>query len=445
MNNYNYILSDVLYQDLGIHVYDMKYAYISGKKTIILFATPISNSSEYICPECNSNYIRKNGYYIRTVKHLPLFGYNCIIKLKQLRLRCMDCNKSFNENCKLVAKSKVLSSLLKLKVIENIKTKESFQTIGNELGISSTSVLKIFNDNVYVDRKTMSRVICIDEFSADTEYGKYALSIGNPETGDILDILPSRTQEYIYHYFNNISLEERNKVKFVITDLCESYRSVVRSLFFKSIHIADRFHWIKLTTNAFNSVRIRVMKDFQKKINETKDWEERAKLSQIYRLMKSFYKVFLANKYRKEGTYYTEELNKKLYDKHVTRQEILEIIFNSSLEIDNAYWLLQDLYKISIFSSFDSFYKDINEWFDKVREANINEFKKVMNTYRDWFKEIRNSFIIDDITKKRLTNGFIEGKNNISKVIKRIGFGYKKFDNLRNRILYSNKELAIKG
>ena len=187
------------------------------------------------------------------------------------------------------------------------------------------------------------------------------------------------------------------------------------------------------------------MKDFQKKINETKDWEERAKLSQIYRLMKSFYKVFLANKYRKEGTYYTEELNKKLYDKHVTRQEILEIIFNSSLEIDNAYWLLQDLYKISIFSSFDSFYKDINEWFDKVRESNINEFKKVMNTYRDWFKEIRNSFIIDGITKKRLTNGFIEGKNNISKVIKRIGFGYKKFDNLRNRILYSNKELTIKG
>ena len=60
--------------------------------------------------------------------------------------------------------------------------------------------------------------------------------------------------------------------------------------------------------------------------------------------------------------------------------------------------------------------------------------------------EIRNSFILDEKTKKRLTNGFIEGKNNICKVVKRVGFGYKKFDNLRNRILYiDNERLNIKN
>lgn len=443
MNNYN-LLND-LFQEQGIEIYRVSHEIYNGDKTIVLFAKSQKKNEVIACPECGAISFRKNGFYERTIRHTKLFNYPCIIKLQSQRYICNECLKSFSDDNNIAGKYSRISNQCKLSMIFECKDRKSFKTIANDLNVSSATVLKAFNDNVCVDRKTMSRVICIDEFSADTEYGKYALSIGDPETGDILDILPSRTQEYIYHYFNNISLEERNKVKFVITDLCESYRSVVRSLFFKSIHIADRFHWIKLTTNAFNSVRIRVMKDFQKKINETKDWEERAKLSQIYRLMKSFYKVFLANKYRKEGTYYTEELNKKLYNKHVTRQEILEIIFNSSLEIDNAYWLLQDLYKISIFSSFDSFYKDINEWFDKVRESNINEFKKVMNTYRDWFKEIRNSFIIDDITKKRLTNGFIEGKNNISKVIKRIGFGYKKFDNLRNRILYSNKELTIKG
>lgn len=116
---------------------------------------------------------------------------------------------------------------------------------------------------------------------------------------------------------------------------------------------------------------------------------------------------------------------------------------NNNIELDKAYWLLQDLYYISIFSSYETIYKDLNEWFDKVNESDIREFKKVMTTYREWFKEIRNSFLIDDITKKRLTNGFIEGKNNICKVIKRVGFGYKKFDNLRNRILYENKELII--
>lgn len=42
-----------------------------------------------------------------------------------------------------------------------------------------------------------------------------------------------------------------------------------------------------------------------------------------------------------------------------------------------------------------------------------------------------------------MTNGFIEGKNNYCKVIKRIGFGYKDFDTLRAKILYSNAKEKI--
>ena len=73
---------------------------------------------------------------------------------------------------------------------------------------------------------------------------------------------------------------------------------------------------------------------------------------------------------------------------------------------------------------------------------NINrklpELKKVALTYKSWIKEIVNSFIINPVTKTRMTNGFIEGKNNFCKVIKRIGFGFKDFDTFRAKILYSN-------
>lgn len=59
--------------------------------------------------------------------------------------------------------------------------------------------------------------------------------------------------------------------------------------------------------------------------------------------------------------------------------------------------------------------------------------------YKFWINKIVHSFIIDSVTHKRLSNGFIEGKNNFVKVIKRIGFGYKDFDIFRNRILNANK------
>ena len=61
------------------------------------------------------------------------------------------------------------------------------------------------------------------------------------------------------------------------------------------------------------------------------------------------------------------------------------------------------------------------EWCDKVEksEFNLKEFKKTALTYKSWINEITNSFIIDPVTHKRLSNGFIEGKNNFCKTIKK--------------------------
>lgn len=55
-------------------------------------------------------------------------------------------------------------------------------------------------------------------------------------------------------------------------------------------------------------------------------------------------------------------------------------------------------------------------------------------------KKIINSFIIDSITLKRLSNNFIEGKNNFYITIKKIGFCYSDFDVLRYKIMNTNKK-----
>lgn len=50
--------------------------------------------------------------------------------------------------------------------------------------------------------------------------------------------------------------------------------------------------------------------------------------------------------------------------------------------------------------------------------------------YHNWFSEILNSMDVP------WSNGFIEGCNNRTKVLKRVCFGMRNFRNFRNRILF---------
>lgn len=63
----------------------------------------------------------------------------------------------------------------------------------------------------------------------------------------------------------------------------------------------------------------------------------------------------------------------------------------------------------------------------------LEPFQALLGTFCEWGEEILNYFSC------RFTNGPLEGKNNRIKVIKRMGYGYRNADNLRIRILLTNR------
>ena len=71
----------------------------------------------------------------------------------------------------------------------------------------------------------------------------------------------------------------------------------------------------------------------------------------------------------------------------------------------------------------------LKKWLDKADGSTIKEFKTPVKTLRQWHKYISNSF------KLNLSNGPVEGKNNLIKTIKRISFGFRNLKNFRARIL----------
>ena len=69
---------------------------------------------------------------------------------------------------------------------------------------------------------------------------------------------------------------------------------------------------------------------------------------------------------------------------------------------------------------------------ERIAGGSLPEFKELLHTFTNWREEILNYF------DYRITNGFVEGKNNRIKTIKRTAYGYRNLDNFRLRILATN-------
>jgi transposase len=75
-------------------------------------------------------------------------------------------------------------------------------------------------------------------------------------------------------------------------------------------------------------------------------------------------------------------------------------------------------------------------WEASVRREGPAPFRGLFPMLRNWRQEILNYF------DHPYTNGFLEGKNNRIKVIKRMAYGYRNTANFRQRILLTNHEEA---
>lgn len=72
-------------------------------------------------------------------------------------------------------------------------------------------------------------------------------------------------------------------------------------------------------------------------------------------------------------------------------------------------------------------------FYEEVEKAEIPEFTRAVQTIKNWQIEILNSFSYN------YSNGFLEGINNLTKVIKRNAFGFRSFKRFRAKILLTHK------
>ena len=370
-----------------------------------------------ICPSCNSTNVIKFGKKDRTIKDDFVSNRPTFITLFYNRLKCNNCHKMFNDTLPCLS-PKAISTNLKLNILEDLKQDVTFSHIAIKRNVSIQTVIDIFESYVSFDRVPFGEVLCMDEFkNLKHSKGKYAFVMYDPNAHVINDILEDRIQENISNYLYKVDWKEKDKVKYVITDMSDSYRTLVKIHFKNATHIIATFHFLRYVEDALNAVRIRIQSSFGESTKE-------------YRILKKYWRIL--------STYYLDVEDKELYNnlkkRKTSTQEIINDSLNLSPDLEEAYNLTQ----IFLAGVREVKYEDaenwISSWIRALQESRNKEFNKLADTFINWKKEIINSFI--RFGEKKLHNGYIEGMNNKIKVIKRIAYGYTNFTHFRNRIMY---------
>ena len=413
MSTNNYILNLLNIKDENIFIkQEIKEKTIKGRNYKIIegFLTYKPN----YCPNCgvvnqSTDDIIKWGFRKNCIVKIPKQN-NCLTRLilHKQRFYCKNCNNTFIAETSLIDKNKNISNNTNLQIRTELMEKQSEKDIAKRMDVSVSVVDRILNDistKAVLRHSTLPKEMNWDEFKAtkDTN-GKMAFIITDNKSGNIFDIQDSRKSRDLEKYFRRFPLFERNKVKLISTDFFPGYIFLAKKLFRNADIVIDRFHIITQAYVALNSTRVSLCK---------KDNPNYNKLKELWRL-------FLKNK----NDLSEEKKYNKHFRKEVSQKDMVEFMINTNSTLKATYECYQ-----GIINSIKD--KDIIKFKNIINHPNNNLSYKMLQAlklYRDNIKYIENSF------KYKINNGRIEGTNNLIKAIKRIAFGYRKYDHFVARV-----------
>lgn len=187
-------------------------------------------------------------------------------------------------------------------------------------------------------------------------------------------------------------IPERQNVYNAIIDLSDSYRAFIRKFFPSARIIADKFHVLRLLNPAIQK--------YQRDIPRTMESLRMRKL-----LLMNAYKL---DPFAKSDIITFLNQHPQLKELWLWKEKLYT--FYRIKGIQRARWVL---------------YKLIED----MKNSQLPEIQTLWRTLNRWATAILHYF------STGLTNARTEGFNNLAKLIKRRGFGYRNFENYRRRVL----------
>ena len=441
-------------EDTDIKIIDIQIQ--DQTKNIFLESTAVA----HFCPSCGYR-MHSRGVKNRKINH-PILqdNYKLVLILKQRRWRCTnpDCLYDISESFKFVNKNRRTTNATDMLIVcayQNLL--ETSASIAKRFHVSDTYAHEVFDRYVKLDRLPLSDAISVDEVFLDMDDNcKYALVIQDFHTGDPIDLLRSRRTNVTEPYFVALPAEERNAVKYLISDMYNPYISYVDKYFPNAISVVDSFHVIQWITRMLDNYIRQLLKKYRQRdreIQERLSYEQQRPVSlpmsdEVY-LLQKYRWLILANHsniiYRPAprmdphfhvlmNTYDYEDalfrIDPKLREYRDLKELYIQFNARNAGKPLEARKELGELIQHYMKSGHEMF-RDFSSLLEKYKDSIINSFIMV--------EKVGNGKIYDS----RLSNGPIESINRKVKDLKRLGRGFRNFEHFRNRFLYATRSAPV--
>ncbi len=352
--------------------------------------------AKHICPACGAGTDRIHDYRMQIIKDIPL-ARDTFLHLRKRRYRC-SCGKRFFETNAFLPRYYRVTSRLVAQIIQKFRKIVPATEIGSRFNVSAITAMRYFN---YFNQrvKELPEVLSLDEFKGNSGGQKYNSIVVDPKGRRVLDILPNRYENDLIKYFSQFP--SKTKVKYFVCDMNPHFRNVAAVCFPNATVVADRYHVIRQVYWAMERVRK----------------NEQIKLPDRHR------------KYFKRSRFLLMKPLEILSDEDMDR---LALMFEIAPRLADAYRIKNEFLTVIRSNSAAVGKQRLADWLLSVEVMNLPEFHDCTKAYHNWFQEILNSMDVP------WSNGYIEGCNNKTKVLKRVCFGMRNFNNFRKRILFCN-------
>lgn len=370
--------------------------------------TVIYRRGEVTCPRCGRVTTKEHDRRQQHKQDRRLRDKVVFLMLMKRRFRCLWCNKVFTEPDEVFGPRRrsshrfreylgqealhqtVRRTAQKEKVGEGLVRRCVAEEIGRRLGTREATEVPEF--------------IGLDGFSVRGRR-LYHTAICNLVEGEVMEVVEGQGQQKVEEYLD--SLPEPVRVKGVAMDMHEPFRQAVQICLPLAKVVVDKFHLIRHINGALDKVRSRLQ-------GGSRRGKRRDLFKSRYTLLKGA---------------------ERLADWERTR---LNQLFYRYPELRRA-WELKEGFRAWYGERDRSKAEErLGLLEERIASDSLTEFKELLHTFANWREEILNYF------DYRITNGFVEGKNNRIKTLKRMAYGYRNMDNFRMRILATNPGCEVR-
>jgi transposase len=381
--------------------YSTYYAKLIQKTTHCAYCNTVKDGNNIIIHTHTTSKIKlpPNG------KKIPI-----ILMLKKPRFLCKTCNKTFQLENSIVKPHNQISNQLKFNIFTDASFLMSESTIAHQNHVSHSTVNRIINDVANerrINYNWLPEVLCFDELKS-TNDAEGAMSFGylDHETGKLIDMLESRTLDYLLLHFQRYQRNVRRRVKYIVIDMYEPYVQLIKRMFPWATIVTDKFHIVQLVNRALNQTRIAAMKRHK---------EQHTKFKRYWKLI-----LMDSSKLKSRSFRWCPS-----FRKYMTTQGIVKNIINYDAELKATY----DYYQKILMAITNKDTELLKYLLDNPYESISDKMKTARKTLKKFIESVTAAL------ETSYTNAPLEGTITLIKAIKRMAFGYRSFYHFRNRVM----------